>query len=82
MDDSAIDKVITISVAAAIGAILVCSLVIPVFDNMLGTLVASSLPNVAGELDTWKTLLSLAVMMVIIGFVIAIIKGGVARQNR
>lgn len=82
MDDSAIDKVITICIAAAIGAILVCSLVIPVFNDMLGGLTATALPNVSGSLDTWKTLISLAVMMTIIGFVIAIIKGGVVKQSR
>lgn len=82
MDDSSIDKVITICVAAAIGAILVCSLVIPVFNDMLATLDATKLTAVAGELATWKTLISLAVMMTIIGFVIAIIKGGVTKQAR
>lgn len=82
MDDGAIDRVVTICVAAAIGAILVCSLVIPVFSDMLGTLTANNLPNVdTGDLATWKTLIGLAVMMTIIGFVIAIIKGGLGRSR-
>lgn len=83
MDDSAIDKVITICVAAAIGAILVCSLVIPVFDTMLEGLTVAKLPHIdATNLTTWKTLLGLAVMMTIIGFIISIIKGGVVKQSR
>lgn len=86
MDDNAIDKVVMVAVAAAIGAILICSLVIPVFDTMLGTLTLGqngNLHNISdGDLTTWKTLLSLAVMMTVIGFIIAIIKGGVLSSKR
>lgn len=77
------DRVIGICIAAAIGAVLVCSMVIPIVSSMLGTLVPTNeaLGPVADQLETWKTLIELVVMMVIVGLVIAVIRG-VTNKNR
>lgn len=80
MDDNAVDKVVTISIAAALGAILVASLVIPVFNDMLGTLTATAFPNVE-NLSTITSLLGVVLIIVIVAFVVAIVKGGL-RSNR
>lgn len=80
MDDDAVDKVVTISIAAALGAILVASLVIPVFNNMLGGLTAEAFPNIA-DLGTITSLLGVVLIIVIVGFVVAIVRGGL-RSNR
>lgn len=80
MEDS-VDRVIGICIAAAIGAILVCSMVIPVVSSMLGTLTADAFGPVADQLGTWKTLIELVVMMVIVGLVIAVVKGVTNRDR-
>lgn len=78
MDDNALDKVIMSCIAAGVGAILVCSFVIPVFANMLGTLTTGEGGNyseaMASDIDLWSTMLSLVVLMVIVGFLIAIVR--------
>lgn len=86
MDDNALDKVIMSCVAAGVGAILVCSFVIPVFADMMGTLVEESgtpgqegytpgyASDMMGDIELWKTMLALVVLMVIVGFLIAIIR--------
>lgn len=77
-DENAIDKVITITIAAGIGAIMVCSFVIPIFADMLGTLTTGENGNysadMAGDIELWKTMLGLVVLIVILGFIIAIVK--------
>ena len=80
MEDS-VDRVIGICIAAAIGAVLVCSMVIPIVSSMLGTLTADALGPVSDQLDTWKTLIELVVMMVIVGLVIAVIRGVTNRDR-
>lgn len=80
MEDS-VDRVIGICIAAAIGAILVCSMVIPVVSSMLGTLTVDAFGPVADQLGTWKTLIELVVMMVIVGLVIAVVKGVTNRDR-
>lgn len=82
MEDS-LERVIGICIAAAVGAILVCSMVIPVVSSMLGTLdpESSALAPVAGEIGTWTTLIELVVMMVIIGLVIAVVRGVTNRDR-
>ena len=75
MDDNPIDKVVTLCIAAGIGAIMVCSFVLPVFNDMFGTLTTSNLENVSsGDLDTWKTLLGVVVLLVIVAFMVALIR--------
>lgn len=83
MEDS-LERVIGICIAAAVGAILVCSMVIPVVSSMLGTLTvtdSNGLGPVSGELETWKTLIELVVMMVIVGLVIAVVRGVTNRDR-
>lgn len=75
MDDNPIDKVVTLCIAAGIGAIMVCSFVLPVFNDMFGTLTTTNLENVSsGDLDTWKTLLGVVVLLVIVAFMVALIR--------
>lgn len=94
MDDNALDKVIMACTAAGVGAILVCSFVIPVFVNMLATLVVQEGtpgeegyvpgydPAFAGDLELWSTMLSIVVLMVILGFIIAIVRNMTSRGER
>ena len=82
MDDNALDKVITGCVAAGLGSILVCSFVIPTVANMLGNLTAAKYPEVdSSDLDMWRTLIALVVMMAIIGLIIAIVRGFALRSR-
>lgn len=80
MEDS-LDRVIGICTAAALGSVLVCAFVIPIVSSMLGTLTADSLGPVADQLQTWKTLIELVVLVVIAGLVIAILKGVTNRDR-
>lgn len=82
MEDS-LDRVIGICIAAALGAILVCSMVIPVVSSMLGTLDVTNeaLGPVSDQLGTWTTLIELVVMMVIVGLIIAVVKGVTNRDR-
>ena len=80
MDDDAVDKVVTISLAAALGAILVSALVIPVFNDMLVGLKSTTYTGIE-NLDTVKTLLGLVLIIVVVAFIIAIVRGGL-RNNR
>jgi|GEM_PF-5745426 len=82
MDENAIDKVITICIAAGVGAILVCSFVLPVFDDMFGMLTTTDLPNSdSGDIDTWKSMLGVVVIIVIVAFMVAIIRGITTRSR-
>lgn len=85
MDDDAVDKVVTISIAAALGAILVASLVIPVFNDMLGSLSATDgqghliFDNIE-NLSTISTLLGVVLLLVVVAFAISIVRGSL--RNR
>lgn len=82
MDDNPIDKVVTLCIAAGIGAIMVCSFVLPVFNDMFGTLTTENLDHVDGsDIDTWKTLLGVVVLMVIVAFLVALIRGITSRSR-
>jgi Na+/melibiose symporter-like transporter len=81
MDENAIDKVVTICIAAGVGAILVCSFVLPIFADMIGTLQVSTPDDPTpyaedpdGQLDTWKTLMGVVAMIVIVAFLVAIVR--------
>lgn len=78
-NDDAISKVITVCVAAALAAILIGSLVLPVFSNMFASL--TNITGLGDNLETYKTLLALIPLMVIVGVVIAIIRSS-AMKNR
>lgn len=85
MDDDAVDKVVTISIAAAMGAILVSSLVIPVFNDMLGSLSATDGQGhpIFGNIDnlsTISTLLGVVLLLVVVAFAISIVRGSL--RNR
>ena len=94
MDDNALDKVVMSCVAAGVGAILVCSFVVPIFADMLGTLVVEEGtpgsadyqpgydPAMQGDLTLWSTMLSLVVLMVIVGFLVSIIRNSTNRGRR
>lgn len=87
MDDNALDKVIMSCLAAGVGAILVCSFVIPIFADMLGTLETTAnggayAPAMESDLNLWYTMLSLVVLMVIVGFLISIIRNATNRGRR
>ncbi len=82
MDDNALDKVITGCIAAGLGSILVCSFVIPTVANMLGNLTQTNYPHVQKtDLDMWKALIGLVVVMAIIGLIIAIVRGFALRSR-
>lgn len=78
--EDAVDKVITICIAAGLGAILVGSFVLPVFSDMLGTLTTENYGSLE-DLDTYKTLLGFVLIMVIVGFAIAIIRNASSRDR-
>lgn len=82
MDDNPIDKVVTLCIAAGIGAILVCSFVLPVFNDMLANVTAENLSNVdADDVSTWSTMLSVVVLLVIVAFMVALIRSITARSR-
>lgn len=82
MDDNALDKVITGCIAAGLGSILVCSFVIPTVANMLGNLTQTNYPDIQKtDLDMWKALIGLVVVMAIIGLIIAIVRGFALRSR-
>lgn len=82
MDDNPIDKVVTLCIAAGIGAIMVCSFVLPVFNDMLGSINSTNMENVSsGDLDTWKTLLGVVVLLVIVAFMVALIRNITSRSR-
>ena len=78
-NDDAINKVITVCVAAALAAILIGSLVLPVFSNMFAGL--TNITGLGDNLETYKTLLALIPLMVIVGVVIAIIRSSALRNR-
>ena len=88
MDDNALDKVITGCIAAGLGSILVCSFVIPTIADMLGNITLDKLNGennanglTQGDIDTWRTLITLTVMLVIVGLIIAIVRGFAVRSR-
>lgn len=84
MGDSAIDRTITACIAAGLGAVLVCSFVIPTIANMLGNLqtnYASGSP-ISDDLAMYKTLIGLVIMISIIGLLVAVIRGFAVTNDR
>lgn len=82
MDDNPIDKVVTLCIAAGIGAILVCSFVLPVFNDMLANVTAQNLPNVdANDVKTWESMLGVVVLIVIVAFMVALVRS-ITTRNR
>lgn len=82
MDDNPIDKVVTLCIAAGIGAILVCSFVLPVFNDMLANVTTEKLDNVeAGDVSTWQTMLGVVVLIVIVAFMVALVRS-ITAKNR
>ncbi len=82
MDDNPIDKVVTLCIAAGIGAILVCSFVLPVFNDMLANVTPEKLDNVqAGDVTTWQTMLGVVVLIVIVAFMVALIRSITAKSR-
>lgn len=76
-DENAIDKVITVCIAAGLGAVMLCSFVIPIFAEMLATLFVGDggySEDMAGDIELWKTMLGFVVLIVILGFIIAIVR--------
>lgn len=65
MDDK-MDAIIGASVAALVGIIIVCSVVIPVAMDQIGSL--------TGDAMQYAPLLSVVIIMVIVGLVIGVIR--------
>ena len=65
MDDK-MDNIIGASVAALVGIIFVCSVVIPVAMDQIGSL--------TGDAMQYAPLLSVVIIMVIVGLVIGVIR--------
>lgn len=65
MDDK-MDDIIGASVAALVGIIIVCSVVIPVAMDQIGSL--------TGDAMQYAPLLSVVIIMVIVGLVIGVIR--------
>lgn len=85
MDDNSIDKTVTNCVAAGLGAILICSFVIPIVSSMLKMITqkdSSGSYIFSGDVATWETLIGLVVVMTIIGLVIALVRGFSLRSER
>ena len=61
-----VDSIIESSVAFVIGIVMICALVIPVGVDQIASL--------ASGYDQWNTLLEVAIVMVIVGFIVAIIR--------
>lgn len=60
------DNIIESSVAFVIGIVMICALVIPVGVDQIASL--------ASGYDQWNTLLEVAIVMIIVGFIVAIIR--------
>lgn len=85
MDDNSIDKTVTNCVAAGLGAILICSFVIPIISSMLKMITQKDSTGAyifTGDVATWETLIGLVVVMTIIGLVIALVRGFSLRSER
>lgn len=85
MGDSAIDRTITACIAAGLGAVLVCSFVIPTIANMLGNLQTNFGGNdsaIKDDLAMYKTLIGLVIMISIIGLLVAVIRGFAVTNDR
>ena len=78
-----LDIVIGSMVVLIVGAVILCSAVIPVVsDQVIGL---SDLANVEGQvldITTYQTLIGVAILMAIIGLVIGIIKMYSSRSDR
>lgn len=83
MDDNPIDKTVNIAIAAGVGAILVCSFVLPIFAQMLGTLVTGDVypESMSDQLESWKTLLGVVALIVIVAFMVAIVRSISAKSR-
>ena len=61
-----VDQIIESSVAVVIGIVMICALVIPVGVDQIASL--------ASGYDQWNSLLYVAIVMIIVGFIVAIIR--------
>ena len=61
-----VDNILESSIAFVIGIVMICALVIPVGVDQIASL--------ASGYDQWNSLLEVAIVMIIIGFIIAIVR--------
>ena len=61
-----IDTILESSVAFVLGIVLICALVIPVGVDEIASL--------ASGYDKWNGLLEVAIVMIIVGFIVAIVR--------
>lgn len=69
-----IDNILESSIAFVIGIVMICALVIPVGVDQIASL--------TGAFAKWNGLLEVAIVMVIVGFIIAIIRYYTASSKR
>lgn len=61
-----VDNILESSIAFVIGIVMICALVIPVGVDQIASL--------TGDYSTWNGLLEVAIVMIIVGFIIAIVR--------
>ena len=62
-----IDNILESSIAALLGIIMVCALVIPVGVEQIGSLTGTNM-------DQWNSLLYLVITMLVVGLIIGVIR--------
>lgn len=61
-----VDNILESSIAFVVGIVMICALVIPVGVDQIATL--------TGDYAEWNSLLEVAIVMIIVGFIIAIVR--------
>ena len=80
MEDSLVDKVVTIGAGAVIAAIFTGSLVLPVFNKLLGSITAEKYGNIQ-DISTISDLMWFVLIIVAIGIIIAIVRYAASRER-
>lgn len=68
-----LDTVISACIAGVVGMILLCSMVIPIAVQQIGSI--EDIPGISSsDASAWTGLLSVVVIMLIVGLIIAVIR--------
>lgn len=75
-----IDKVVMIGCGAALAAIITGSLVLPIFNKILGQLTAETYENIS-DIATISSLMWFVLVIVVVGVIVAMLRYAASRDR-
>lgn len=85
MEEDPVDKVVQTAIAGVVGVIIICSLAIPIVAQMITMITTKNSDGswlYGSDVPLWSTMISLVVLMMIVGLIIAIVRAYSLKRAR